>query len=98
MTERLSLSETLNIRSTRELRNLVQLVYIPNKETGLPRWLSGKESTYQCRKHRKHGFDPWVRKFPWRRKWQLTPVFLPRKSCERGAWWAAVHGVTKSQS
>jgi len=23
------------------------------------------------------GFDPWVRKIPWRRKWQLTPVFLP---------------------
>ena len=26
------------------------------------------------------GFDPWVRKFPWRRKWQPTPVFLPGKS------------------
>ena len=25
--------------------------------------------------------DPWVRKMPWRRKWQSTPVFLPRKSC-----------------
>ena len=25
------------------------------------------------------GFDPWVGKIPWRRKWQLTPVFLPRK-------------------
>ena len=25
-------------------------------------------------------FDPWVRKIPWRRKWQLTPVFLPGKS------------------
>ena len=25
-------------------------------------------------------FDPWVRKIPWRRKWQLTPVFLPVKS------------------
>ena len=25
-------------------------------------------------------FNPWVRKIPWRRKWQLTPVFLPRKS------------------
>ena len=25
-------------------------------------------------------FDPWVRKIPWRRKWQPTPVFLPRKS------------------
>ena len=25
------------------------------------------------------GFDPWVEKIPWRRKWQLTPVFLPGK-------------------
>ena len=25
------------------------------------------------------GFDPWVRKVPWRRKWQPTPVFLPGK-------------------
>ena len=26
------------------------------------------------------GFDPWVRKMPWRRKWQPTPVFLPGES------------------
>ena len=25
-------------------------------------------------------FDPWVRKIPWRREWQPTPVFLPGKS------------------
>ena len=25
-------------------------------------------------------FDPWVKKMPWRRKWQPTPVFLPGKS------------------
>ena len=25
-------------------------------------------------------FDPWVRKIPWRRKWQPTPVSLPGKS------------------
>ena len=25
-------------------------------------------------------FDPWVRKIPWRRKWQPTPVFLPGES------------------
>ena len=43
---------------------------------GLPRWLSGKESPCQCRRQ-KHGFEPWVRKSPWRRKWQSTPVFLP---------------------
>ena len=30
--------------------------------TGLPRWLSGKESACQCRKCRRCGFDPWVRK------------------------------------
>ena len=41
---------------------------------GLPRWLSGKESTCRCRSCR---FDPWVRKIPWRRKQQPTPVFLP---------------------
>ena len=31
-----------------------------------------------------------------RRKWQLTPVFLPGKS--HGAWQATVHGVTKSRT
>ena len=34
----------------------------------------------QCRRHRRWGFDPWVWKIPWRRKWQSTPVFLPGKS------------------
>ena len=28
---------------------------------------------------RRHGFDPWVGKNPWRRKWQPTPIFLPGK-------------------
>ena len=26
------------------------------------------------------GFDPWVEKIPWKRKWKPTPVFLPGKS------------------
>ena len=26
-------------------------------------------------------FDPWVRKIPWRRKWQPTPVFFPGNRC-----------------
>ena len=43
----------------------------------LPRWFSDKESTCQ---RRRCGFDPWVRKIPWRRKWQPVPVFLPGKS------------------
>ena len=31
-------------------------------------------------KGRRCVFDPWVKKIPCRRKWQPTPVFLPRKS------------------
>ena len=45
---------------------------------GPPRWLSCKESACQCRRY---GFNPWVGKFPCRRKWQPTPVLLPGKSC-----------------
>ena len=29
---------------------------------------------------RRPGFNPWVGKIPWRRKWQSTPVFLPGES------------------
>ena len=34
----------------------------------------------QYRRHTRCGFDPWVRKIPWRRKWQPTPIFLPEQS------------------
>ena len=33
-----------------------------------------------CLQCRRPGFDSWVGKIPWRRKWQPTPVFLPRES------------------
>ena len=35
-----------------------------------------------------------LRSLGWR-KWQSTPVFLPGKSMDRGAWWATVHGVVR---
>ena len=41
---------------------------------------SGKEPTCQSRRHRRPRFDPWVRKIPWKKKWQPTPVFLPGES------------------
>ena len=44
---------------------------------GFPSGTSGTESTCQCRKHKRPGFDPWVRKIPWSRKWQSAPIFLP---------------------
>ena len=39
-------------------------------------WLGGQESACQCWRH---AFRPWIGKIPWKRKWQPTPVFLPRK-------------------
>ena len=46
----------------------------------LPRWQNGKESTCQCRRCKRHRFDPWVGKIPWRRKWQPTPDSFLEKS------------------
>ena len=58
---------------------------------------SGKESAYQCRRYKRRGLNPCVRKIPWRKKWQPTPVFLTGESWQdRGAWQAAAHGVAKS--
>ena len=37
----------------------------------LPTWLNGKESSCQCKRCR---FDPWVRKIPWKRKWQPSSI------------------------
>ena len=37
----------------------------------LTKWLSGKESTCQCRRR---GFNIWVGKISWRKKWLPTPV------------------------
>ena len=49
-------------------------------DIGLPRWCSGKESACQCGRRKRHRFDPWVGKIPWRRKRQPTLVFLPGES------------------
>ena len=48
--------------------------------SGCPDGTSDKEPSCQFRRHKGHGFDPWVRKIPWRRAWQPTPVFLPGES------------------
>ena len=57
-----------------------------NKDTGrcltlilLSRWLRDKQSICQCRRLRRCRFDSWAGKIPWRREWQPTPVFSPRK-------------------
>ena len=52
-------------------------LYLKLPYLGLPWWLRRSSVCLQCGKP---GFNPWVRKMIWRRKWQPTPVFLPGKS------------------
>ena len=46
----------------------------------VPRCLSCKKFASYYKRCRRHGFDPWVGKIPWRRKRQPTPEFVPGKS------------------
>ena len=57
----------------------------------LPRWCSGKESACQCKRRKRHGFDSLIRKIPWSRKWQSTPVCLPGKF--HGQWSLASYSL-----
>ena len=41
---------------------------------------SDKEPSYQCRRHKRCGFDPLAQRMPWRRVWHPPSVFLPGKS------------------
>ena len=55
------------------------LYIIQNSTVGFPGGTSGKEPACQCSRHKWHGFNPWIRRIPWR-AWQPTPAFLPGES------------------
>ena len=46
----------------------------------------------QCRKLRS---NPWVRKIPWRRAGYSLQYSWLENSMDRGAWQAAIHGITE---
>ena len=77
--------ETSGFRST---------LFLLKQENGLPWCLGGKESVCQYGRCKRHRFNAWVRKIPWRRKWQPTPVFLPRES----AWTEEPGGLQSMES
>ena len=63
---------------------------------GLPWRLSGKEPACSAGAVGDARFNLWVRKMPWRRAWQPTPVLLPGESHGQRSLAAATHKVTKS--
>ena len=68
------------------------------ENVGFPGGASGKEPAYQCKRQRRRGFNPWIGKIPWSRKWQPTPVFLPGESHGQRSWRAVVHMVAESDT
>ena len=65
---------------------------------GFPDSSVGKESTCQCRRHKRCMLDPWVGKISWRRAWQPTPVFLLGKSHGQRSLMVYSLWITKSQT
>ena len=47
---------------------------------------------------RRLGFDAWVRRMPWSRNGYPLQYCCLESSIDRGAWWATIHGFTKSQT
>ena len=58
----------------------ISLVTIYKHIRDFPGGASGKEPTCQCRRPKRHWFDPWVKKIPRKRTWQPTPGFFPGES------------------
>ena len=58
----------------------VEVTGIDIDNVGFPGGTSGKEPARQCRRHKRHGFNPWIGKVPWRKKWQCTLVLSPGES------------------
>ena len=46
---------------------------------GFPGGDNGEESACLCQRHKRRGFNPWLGKICWNRKWQPASVFLPGK-------------------
>ena len=72
---------------------LLPFLSLSSTSLGFSGCLAGKEPACQFRRCKRLGFDLWVGKIPWRKKWQPTPVFLPGKLY--GQRWATVHRVAE---
>ena len=64
-----------------------------------PWWLSGEESACQCR----CGFNPWVRRIPWGRKWHAIAYSCLENPMNRGVWgckksWTLSDQITTQQN
>ena len=58
----------------------------------------GKETSYQYRKYKRHGFDPGLGRYPGGGNGNLLQYSCLENLMARGAWQSTVHGITKSRT
>ena len=65
--------------------------------TGFPGGASGKEPACQCRRLKRHRFNPWVGRIPWRRG-HGNPLYYSclENPMDRETWRATVHRIAQS--
>ena len=99
-TEHLCATLTLLMPAGHHFLEAACLTLLPRRKggegrvNGFPGGARGKEPAYQGRRPKRHGFNRWVGKISWRRKWLPTPLFLPGKSYGQRSL-ATVYGVMK---
>ena len=67
-------------QSQTRLKRLSSSSSSKHTQRGFPGGASSKEHACQCRRCKRGGFNPWVRKILWKRACQPTPVFFPGES------------------
>ena len=80
------------------MRHGQKRTYIHTYINGLPLWLSGKESTWQCRRPGEAGLIPGSGRSPGGGYGNPFQYSCQENPMDRGAWQAMVHGVAKSQT
>ena len=63
---------------------------------GFPAIASGKEPVCQCRRHKRCGFEPWVRKIPRGGHGNPLQYFCLENPMDRGTWQATVTGLQRA--
>ena len=96
-TEKMKISKTshcLCLHGGTDTDKIIIQIY---KLQGSPGVTSGRKSTCQCRRHKRHGFNPWVRKVPLEEgRATHSSILAWRLPMDRGVWGATVHGITQS--
>ena len=83
-------AEHTNLHSVTYILSIISNCYWLYYKWGFP------GGACQCRRCKRCGFDPWVRKIPWSRKWQSTQYYYLENSIDKGAWQTIVWGHEES--